>query len=85
MPRGTSRPPEIVLGELEAKKSSYQTKIDNYKSKISQLDSKISSLHTNQRQKEVERILEAVKQSGRTVDDFITSFLDTAKLGMPGS
>jgi septal ring factor EnvC (AmiA/AmiB activator) len=84
MPRGTSRPPEIMIGELEAKRSAYQTKIDSYKTKITQLDSKISSLHTNQRQKEVERILEAVKQSGRSVDDFISSFLENAKLGSPG-
>lgn len=81
MPRGTSRPPEVMIGELEAKKSAYQTKIESYKTKINQLDSKISNLHSNARQKEIERVLDAVKQSGKSVDDFITSFLENAKLG----
>ena len=85
MPRGTSRPPEVVISELEAKKSSYQSKIDGYKTKISQLDSKIQNLHSHQTQKEVERILEAVRQSGKTVDDFVNSFLESAKITKPGS
>ena len=85
MPRGTSRPPEVVISELEAKKSTYQSKIDNYKTKITQLDSKIQNMHSHQTQKEVERILEAIRQSGRTIDDFVDSFLENAKITKPGN
>jgi peptidoglycan hydrolase CwlO-like protein len=85
MPRGTSRPPEVVLNELEAKKSAYQSKIDSYKTKISQLDSKIQNVQSAQTQKEVERILEAIRQSGKTIDDFVNSFVESAKITKPGT
>ncbi len=79
MPRGTSRPAEIVINELEAKKAGIQSRVENYKAKINEIDSKIQNIYDGQKQKEIERVLEAIKNSGKSVDDFVTSFLGSAK------
>lgn len=83
MPRGTSRPAETVIGELEAKKAAYQTKIENYKAKISEIDNKIRNINDQTRQKEIERVVAAIRSSGRSIDDFVTSFLENAKRNAP--
>jgi peptidoglycan hydrolase CwlO-like protein len=75
MPRGTSKPTDVIISELEQKKAGLQSKVDNYKSRISEIDSKIQSIHISKTQKEVERVIEAIKSTGRSVDDFITSFI----------
>jgi peptidoglycan hydrolase CwlO-like protein len=85
MPRGTSRPAETVIGELEAKKTGYQTKIESYKTKIGEIDNKIRNLNDHRRQKDIERVMDAIRTSGRSIDDFVTSFLESAKLNAPGS
>ncbi|SHI23288.1 hypothetical protein SAMN02745823_03696 [Sporobacter termitidis DSM 10068] len=85
MPKGTSRPSEVIITELEEKKAGYQTKIENYKTKINEIDSRIRNLSSHQRQKELDHILETIKSSGKSVDDFITSFLENAKPASPGS
>jgi len=83
MPRGTSRPAETVIGELEAKKAGYQMKIESYKAKISEIDNRIRSLNDQKRQKEIERVMDAIRSSGRSIDDFVTSFLENAKRNAP--
>ena len=65
MPRGTSKPTDVIISELEQKKAGLQSKVD----------SKIQSIHISKTQKEVERFIEAIKSTGRSVDDFITSFI----------
>lgn len=85
MPKGTSRPSEVVINELEEKKAGYQTKIENYKTKINEIDSRIRNLNSHQRQKEIDHILDTIKSSGKSVDDFITSFLENAKQTTTGS
>jgi uncharacterized protein YoxC len=74
-----------IIPYLEAKKAGFQTKIESYKTRINEIDSKIQNINNHQRQKEIERILETIKNSGRSVDDFITSFLESAKSVKPGT
>jgi len=83
MPRGTSKPAELVINELEAKKAGFQLRIENYKSKITQIDSKIQTMYESQKQKEIERVLDAIKNTGRSVDVFLTSFVESAKTSRP--
>lgn len=64
---------ETRISEIEAKKAQFQTKIDNYKAKIAALDSQVQELNDAQKQKELEKLLEVIKASGKTPEEVIAA------------
>lgn len=61
------------VAELEAKKTQYQAKIEGYKVKMSELDAKIKELEDAQKQKELEKLLTVIKDSGKTPEEVISA------------
>ena len=64
---------EVRISEIEAKKAQFQTKIDGYKAKIAALDSQIQELNDAQKQKDLEKLLDVIKASGKTAEEVIAS------------
>lgn len=71
MARGVAKTPEQKIAEIEAVKAKYQEKIDDYKAKIAELDSQIKALGNEQRQAELDKLLDAIAASGKTVDEVL--------------
>lgn len=64
---------ETKIAEIEAKKAQFQTKIDGYKAKIAALDSQVQELNDAQKQKDLEKLLEVIKASGKTPEEVIAA------------
>lgn len=67
------KPIDVKIAELQTKKSQYKVRLDAYKAKISELDTKIASLKSIQKQRELESLLDAIKASGKTPEEVISS------------
>jgi phosphopantetheine adenylyltransferase len=77
MPRGKTKTIAVLINELEVKKTEYQKRIENYKSKIAQIDTEIKSLKDAQKQKELEKLMDLIKASGKTPEEVISSLKET--------
>ncbi|NLO46706.1 MAG: cortexillin II [Clostridiales bacterium] len=77
MPRGKTKTIAVLLNELELKKAEHQKRIENYKAKIAQLDSEIKNLKDAQKQKELEKLMDLIKASGKTPEEVISSLRET--------
>lgn len=64
MPRGKTKPADIQVSELVAKKADYQTKIDNYKKKIADIDLKIRSISDRRELTELKSLNRLLKEKG---------------------
>lgn len=73
MPRGVQRSLEDRLVELESQKSELSSKIESWKEKISEIDTQIQDLKDEQERKEVSKLLEAIKASGKTPEEILAS------------
>lgn len=69
----TRKTAETRLAELSAKKAQLQAKIENWKGKISELDSQIKDLTEARKQKELEQLLKAIKDSGKTPEEVLSA------------
>ncbi|MFT8889408.1 MAG: cortexillin II [Ethanoligenens sp.] len=73
MARGVAKTSEQKIAEIEAEKAKYQEKIDDYKGRISELDSQIKALNNEQRQVELDKLLDAIAASGKTVEEVLAA------------
>lgn len=73
MARGVAKTSEQKIAEIEAEKAKYQEKIDDYKSRISELDSQIKALNNEKRQVELDKLLDAIAASGKTVEEVLAA------------
>ncbi|MFT9057364.1 MAG: cortexillin II [Ethanoligenens sp.] len=71
MARGVAKTPEEKIAEIEAIKAKFQEKIDGYKVKITELDDQLKGISNEQKEAEVEKLLQALAASGKTVDDVL--------------
>jgi hypothetical protein len=69
----TRKTVEARIADIEAKKAQYQMKIENYKAKVTQLDSQIQEIRETQKQKELEKLLNIIKSSGKTPEEVIAA------------
>lgn len=67
------KPIDVKIAEYQAKKNEYKLKVDNYKTKIAELDVKITNLKNLQKQKELEKLLDVIKASGKTPEEVMSS------------
>lgn len=73
MARGVAKTSEEKMADIKSKKAEFQAKIDKFKEKIAELDQQIRVLNEEQRQKELEALLEAIQKSGKTVEDVMSA------------
>lgn len=71
MARGVAKTPEQKIAEIEAIKAKYQEKIDEYRGKIAELDNQIKAFTNEQKEAELEKLLQAITASGKTVDEIM--------------
>lgn len=71
MARGAVKTPEQKIAELEAKKAVYQEKIDGYKAKISELDEQIKEIANEKKEAELDKLMQAIAASGKTVEEVL--------------
>lgn len=71
MARGVAKTPEEKTVEIEAIKAKYQEKIDGYKAKIAELDDQLKEIANEEKEAEVEKLLQALAASGKTVEDVL--------------
>lgn len=69
MARGVAKSLEEKIAELEAVKAKYQEKIDGYKGKIAEVDDQIKALNSEKKEAELEKLLQAIVASGKTVNE----------------
>lgn len=74
MARGVAKTPEEKIAEIEALKAKFQERIDGYKAKISELDGQIKELANEQNQEKLDKLLQAIAASGKTVDEVMEAF-----------
>lgn len=64
---------EEKIGALETQKTQLQARIESYKIKIAELDASIAELQDNQKQQELEKLLEAIKATGKTPEEILAA------------
>lgn len=69
----TRKPIDARIAEIQEKKNQYKLKVDNYKTRIAELDAKITNLKSIQKQKELEKLLDVIKASGKTPEEVMSS------------
>ncbi|ADU26210.1 hypothetical protein [Ethanoligenens harbinense] len=69
MARGAAKSPEERISEIEDKKLEYQVRINRYREKIAELDQQIKELQNVQNQEKLDKLLQAIAASGKTVDE----------------
>jgi uncharacterized coiled-coil DUF342 family protein len=73
MPRGKTKSIQMLITEHEEKKEAYQKKIEHYQSKITEIDAQIKNLMDAQKQKELEHLMDLIREAGKTPEDIIRS------------
>lgn len=61
------------LRSMKKKKEAYQKKIEHYQSKITEIDAQIKNLMDAQKQKELEHLMDLIREAGKTPEDIIRS------------
>ncbi|MFT8889675.1 MAG: cortexillin II [Ethanoligenens sp.] len=73
MARGVAKTPEEKTVEIEAIKAKFQEKIDGYKAKIAELDDQLKAIANEEKEAEVEKLLQAIAASGKSVDEIMAA------------
>ncbi|MFT8889982.1 MAG: cortexillin II [Ethanoligenens sp.] len=73
MARGVAKTSEEKIAEIEAVKAKFQEKIDGYKAKIAELDDQLKAIANEEKEAEVEKLLQAIAASGKSVDEIMAA------------
>lgn len=73
MARGVAKTSEEKIAEIEAIKAKFQEKIDGYKAKIAELDDQLKAIANEEKEAEVEKLLQAIAASGKSVDEVMAA------------
>lgn len=69
----TRKTAEQKVSELEAAKSQLIAKIEKLKAQVAKIDSSIQSIENGQKEKELAKLLEAIKATGRSPEEILAS------------
>lgn len=69
----TRKTAEQKIGDLEAAKSLLVAKIEKLKDQVAKIDASIQSIENGQKEKELAKLLEAIKASGRSPEEVLAA------------